>query len=154
MPTLRCMQAFTRLLGLRLVDPSTVDSSSLFNATFPAYNPPLSTIQVQRGRVHALHSLLKAELFGRAPESYGSWPLRCKRKELTFTAVRTRIPTWDILPSSSACEAPCVRKETMKLSCPPPTFLLRPSSLHRHAAAFIGGPLTLSWYALSVCFGG
>ena len=40
------VQAFTKLLGLKLVNPADVDPASLFTATFPEYTPPLSTIHV------------------------------------------------------------------------------------------------------------
>ena len=40
-------QAFTRLLGLQLVDPSKVDRDSLFEVKFPSYRPLWSTIEVQ-----------------------------------------------------------------------------------------------------------
>ena len=41
------LQAFTKLLGLKLVEPSSIDPETLFTEKFPTYTPPLSNIEVK-----------------------------------------------------------------------------------------------------------
>lgn len=49
------VQAFTKLLGLKLTNPDEVDPATLFTQKFPAYTPALSNVQVQQD-AHVLQS--------------------------------------------------------------------------------------------------
>lgn len=43
-------KAWTKLLGIRTIDPEVVDPNSIFTSSYPSYSPPFSTITVHQKR--------------------------------------------------------------------------------------------------------